>query len=131
MADLQVPGELLYTREHYWVKVDGETAVCGLTDKAQNELGDVVFMSLPEVGREIHAADEMGEIESVKTHTELFAPVSGTLVETNENLGEAPGLVNEDPYGEGWIARIRLSDPSEAEDLLSAEDYGHLVEEGE
>ena len=132
MVDPQVPMDLLYNRDHYWIRLEDGFASFGVTDHAQNELGDVVYIiKLPEVGDEYHAADEIGEIESVKAHTELFAPLSGEVVEVNDALEDSPGLVNQDPYGAGWIARLKLSDPSEADDLISAEDYGHLVEEGE
>ena len=131
MVDPQVPMDLLYNRDHYWVRLEDCFASFGLTDHAQNDLGDVVYVSLPEVGNEFHASEEIGEIESVKTHTELFAPLSGEIVEVNSTLESSPDLVNQDPYGDGWMARIKLSDPSEAGDLISADDYGHIVEEGE
>ena len=127
----QVPRDLLYNRDHYWIRLEAGVASFGITDHAQNELGDVVYLKLPEVGEEYHASEEIGEVESVKTHTELFAPLSGEVVEVNDALGPSPHLLNHDPYGAGWIATLKLSDPSEAEDLISAEDYGHLVEEGE
>ena len=131
MVDPQVPRDLLYDWVHYWIRLEDGVASFGVTDHAQNELGDVVFIKLPDVGDEFHAAEEVGEIESVKTHSDLFAPLSGEVVEVNDALESSPGLVNQDPYGAGWIARLKLTDPSEADDLISAEDYGHLVEEGE
>ena len=131
MVEPQTPEDLLYTREHHWIKLEGNVATFGVTDHAQNELGDVVFVKLPEVGTEYHAADEIGEIESVKASVELYAPLSGKVIEVNEALDGSPELVNEDPYGQGWMARVMLSDASEVEDLLAAEDYGHLVQEGE
>ena len=131
MPDPLIPRDLLYNRDHYWIGIDGEVATFGLTEHAQNELGDIVYLKTPDVGNEYHATDEIGEIASVKTHTELYAPISGEILEVNEALDETPSLVNEDPYGEGWIARIRISDPSEVEDLIAREDYGHLGEEGE
>ncbi len=131
MVDPQVPRDLLYNRDHYWVRLENGVASFGVTDHAQNELGDVVFMKLPEVGEEYHESDEIGEIESVKTHTEIFAPLSGEVVEVNDSLETSPDLINQDPYGSGWIASLKLTDPSEADDLITAEDYGHLVEEGE
>jgi len=131
MVDPQVPMDLLYNRDHYWVRLEDGFAVFGLTDHAQNDLGDVVYVNLPEVGDEFHASEEIGEIESVKTHTELFAPLSGEIVEVNEALESSPDLVNQDPYGSGWMARVKLSDLSEPGDLISADDYGHIVEEGE
>lgn len=131
MVDPHVPRDLLYNRDHYWIRLENGVAFFGITDHAQNELGDVVCLKLPEVGEEYHASDEIGEIESVKTHAELFAPLSGEVVEINDVLEASPGLVNQDPYGSGWIASLKLSDSWEADDLISAKDYGHLVEEGE
>ncbi len=131
MVEPQIPGALLYTRDHHWMKLEGNVAAFGITDHAQNELGDLVLVKLPEVGMEYHAADEIGEFESVKTSVELYAPLSGEVIEVNEALEGTPDLINHDPYGQGWLARIRLTDPSEVEDLLPAEDYGHLVQEGE
>ena len=127
----EIPTELYYTREHYWIRPEGRTATVGLTDHAQNELGDIVYLELPEKGAEYHASDQIGTIESVKTTTELYAPVSGEVLEINEKLTVSLGLVNHDPYGEGWLVVFRLSDPSEIEDLLSAADYGNVVQEGE
>jgi glycine cleavage system H protein len=131
VVDPQVPRDLLYNRDHYWIRLENGVASFGVTDHAQNELGDVVFLKLPEVGELYHESDEIGEIESVKTHTELFAPLSGEVVEVNDSLDASPNLVNQDPYGSGWIATLKLTDPSEADALITAEDYGHLVEEGE
>jgi glycine cleavage system H protein len=127
----QIPDDLYYTREHYWIRPEGDLATIGLTDYAQNELGDIVYLELPETDAEYHAADQIGTIESVKTTTELYAPVSGLVVEANDRLPASPELVNNDPYGQGWLAVFRLSDPSEIEELLSAADYGNVVEEGE
>jgi glycine cleavage system H protein len=129
LAETEVPRHLLYTREHHWIRIEADTATFGLTEHAQNELGDIVYVELPEPGREFHASDEVGSIESVKTTTELYSPVSGEIVEVNEDIEKSPDLINRDPYGAGWIARIRLSDPSEADDLLTADDYGQFVEE--
>jgi glycine cleavage system H protein len=131
LTDSDIPYDLLYTREHYWLRVEGKAATFGLTDHAQNELGDVVFVELPDTGEDVEAAEKIGTIESVKTTTEIYVPVSGEIVEVNEKLEKSPDLVNHDPYGDGWIARLRMSDLSETEELLSAEDYGHVVEEGE
>ena len=127
----QIPDDLYYTREHYWIRPEAGLATIGLTDHAQNELADVVYLALPEKDAEYHAADQIGTIESVKTTTELYAPVSGVIAEVNERLPGSPELVNNDPYGQGWLVVFRLSDPSETEDLLSAADYGNVVEEGE
>ena len=127
----EVPNDLYYTREHYWVRPERTRATVGLTDHAQNELGDVVYLELPERGVEYHAAEQIGIIESVKTTTELYAPISGEVVEVNERLANSPELVNNDPYGGGWLAVFRLTDPAELQDLLSAAAYGNVVEEGE
>lgn len=117
------PSELKYTEEHEWVKVEGDTAVVGITSHAAEELGDIVFVDMPEAGETVSKGSAFGTIESVKTVADLFAPVSGEVVEVNEALQDAPETVSEAPYGEGWIIKIRMSDPSELEDLLSAEDY--------
>ena len=127
----EIPNELYYTREHYWIKPERNKATIGLTDHAQNELGDVVCVELPDKGAEYHASDQIGIIESVKTTTELYAPISGEAVEVNDKLAGSPELVNHDPYGSGWLVVFELSDPSEIDDLLSAADYGNVVEEGE
>ncbi len=131
MKDSQIPADLLYTRDHYWIRIEEGVASVGLTDHAQNELGDVVLVELPEVGLEYHAAEEIGRLESVKATTELYAPISGKAVEVNTRLETAPYLVNREPYGDGWIVRMRLTDVSEVNELLTPDDYGHLVEEGE
>jgi glycine cleavage system H protein len=127
----QIPDDLCYTREHYWIRPERGLATVGLTDHAQNELGDIVYIELPEKGAEYHAADQIGTMESVKTTIELYAPVSGVVAEVNDKLPESPDLINDDPYGQGWLVVFTLSDPSEIEDLLSAADYGNVVEEGE
>lgn len=119
----QVPDDLRYTKEHEWARVqDGKVRV-GITDHAQRELGDVVFVELPEVGRELSANDAFGVVESVKAVSDLYAPVSGKVSAVNEALNDAPETVNNDPYGEGWMVEIELSDPSQVDGLLSAEDY--------
>ena len=127
----EIPSELYYTREHYWMRPERNRATVGLTDHAQNELGDIVYVEFPEKGLEYHASDQIGTIESVKTTTELYAPISGRVVEVNEKLAASPELVNHDPYGDGWLAVFELSDASEMDDLLSAADYGNVVQEGE
>ena len=131
MSDSDVPDDLYYTREHHWVRAEDGIAIVGLTDHAQNELGDIVCVELPKRGESVRASDEMGAIDSIKTSTELYAPVSGEIVETNEKLERSPELINQDPYGAGWIVRIRLSDPAELDELLDAEEYCHMVYEGE
>jgi glycine cleavage system H protein len=125
---LSVPEELLYTRSHEWVRTEGDTATIGITDYAQDELGDIVFVELPEQGATIEAGDSFGTLESVKAVSDLYAPVGGEVVEVNEALGDSPEKINEDPYGEGWIIKLRVSDEG---DLLSASDYEQFLEEEE
>lgn len=122
------PEDNRYAKSHEYVHVEGEIGTIGITDYAQKELGDVVFVELPQVGTQLEAADELGSIESVKAVSELFAPVSGEVVEINETLAEKPELINTDPYGDGWMIRVRLSDPSELDDLMNAEEYEEYIE---
>jgi glycine cleavage system H protein len=122
------PEDNKYAKSHEYVHVEGEIGTIGITDYAQKELGDVVFVELPQVGTQLEAADELGSIESVKAVSELFAPVSGEVVEINETLAEKPELVNTDPYGDGWMIRVRLSDPTELDDLMNAEEYEEYCE---
>ena len=121
------PGELRYDKEHEWVRTDGDTAVIGISDFAQDQLGEVVFVDLPEAGTEVVAGETFGEIESVKSVSDLFAPVTGSVVEVNTNLSDAPESVNEDPYGDGWLVKVKMTDPSEADALMSADDYEAFV----
>ena len=125
---MSVPGDLQYTKTHEWVRREGDTATVGITDHAQDELGDVVFIELPEEGASFGAGDAFGTIESVKAVSDLYAPVGGEVVEVNEALGDQPEKINEDPYGEGWIVKLRVSD--EGSGFLSASDYEQFVEEG-
>lgn len=122
------PEDNKYAKSHEYVHVEGEIGTIGITDYAQKELGDVVFVELPQVGTQLEAADELGSIESVKAVSELFAPVSGEVVEINETLAEKPELINTDPYGDGWMIRVRLSDPTELDDLMNAEEYEEYCE---
>ena len=126
---MNTPNELRYTKEHEWVKVEGNTVVIGITDFAQNELGDIVFVELPEVGGEIALDQPFGSVESVKTVSELYAPVSGTVVAVNEELSDSPELVNESAYENAWMIKVELSDASEVEKLLTAEAYAELIAE--
>ena len=126
---MNTPNELRYTKEHEWVKVEGNTAVVGITDFAQNELGDIVFVELPEVGDEVTLDQPFGSVESVKTVSELYAPVSGTIVAINEELSDSPELVNESPYDNAWMIKVELSNPSEVDALLTAEEYKQLISE--
>ena len=125
---MSVPEELQYTRSHEWVRTEGDTATIGITDHAQDELGDVVFVELPETGATFDAGDSFGTVESVKAVSDLYAPVGGEVVEVNEALSESPEKINEDPYGEGWIVKIQVSGEA---DLLSASDYEQFLEEEE
>jgi len=125
---MKVLPELKYSKDHEWVKVEGNRAYIGITDHAQDALGDIVFVELPEVGEEINAGDVLSAVESVKAASDVYAPVSGKVVEVNEELEDAPEKINEEPY-EAWIAVLEISDPSEIEDLLSAEEYEKLCEE--
>lgn len=121
------PTDLKYDREHEWVRVEGGVATIGISDFAQEQLGDVVYIDLPSAGGEVSAGDSFGEIESVKSVSELFSPVSGTVVEVNEPLRDAPEVVNADPYGDGWMIKVQLADPSEVDGLMSAEEYEKYI----
>ena len=123
---MSVPEELQYTRSHEWVRREGETATVGITDHAQDELGDVVFVELPEVGATFGAGEAFGAVESVKAVSDLYAPVGGEVVEVNSALEDAPEKVNEDPYGDGWILKLRASGEG---DLLTAQEYEKLLED--
>jgi glycine cleavage system H protein len=123
------PEDSRYAKTHEYVHLEGDVATIGITDYAQKELGDVVFVELPAVGAQLEAADELGSIESVKAVSDLFAPVTGEVIEVNEALKEKPELVNTDPYGDGWMVRVKMSDPSEFDEvLMSAEEYEEYVE---
>ena len=125
-----VPAGLKYTREHEWAKVEGDRARIGITAFAQEQLGDVVFVELPKVGARVTAMKTFGVVESVKAVSDLFAPVSGEVVEANADLPKSPELVNTDPYGKGWMLVIRMSNPKEMDGLMSATDYEKLVADG-
>jgi glycine cleavage system H protein len=122
-----LPKDLKYTREHEWVKIQGDRVVVGITEYAQKELGDVVFIELPGTEEKVTARSVMGTIESVKAVSELYAPVSGEITDTNDNLEHSPELINQDPYGKGWIVSIELSDPKELSELLTADAYASLI----
>src|SRR5262245_21954368 len=114
--------DLLFSKEHEWMRIVRETGTIGISDHAQKELGEIVYVELPKVGTKFDAGETFGNVESVKAVSELFLPVSGEIVEINEELGSAPEKINEDPYGEGWLIRIRLSNADETADLMSAEE---------
>ena len=124
------PDDLKYHPEHDWARIDGDVATFGITWYAQDQLGEVVFVDPPEVGKTISKDDPYAEIESVKAVSDVVAPLSGEIVEVNELLADAPEKINEDPYGEGWLVKVRLSAPREAEGLLGAEEYRKLLENG-
>ncbi len=127
---MEYPEELKYTEEHEWVMVEGDLVVVGITDFAQDALGDVVFVELPEVGAEVVAGKAFGVVESVKAVSDIYAPVSGIVEEINEELPEAPEILNTSPYGDGWMIKIRMADPGELDGLLDAAAYqDHLAEE--
>jgi glycine cleavage system H protein len=123
---LSVPEDLQYTKSHEWVRTEGDTATIGITDHAQEELGDVVFVELPEEGATLGAGDTFGTVESVKAVSDLYSPVGGEVIEVNTSLEDAPEKINEDPYGEGWIVKLRTSEEA---NLLSPEEYEKVVEE--
>ncbi|MHB8760867.1 MAG: glycine cleavage system protein GcvH [Coriobacteriia bacterium] len=123
------PKELKYDREHEWIRTEGDVATMGISHFAQDQLGEVVYVDLPSVGDTITAGDAFGEVESVKSVSELFTPLSGEVVEVNETLADAPETVNEDPYGDGWMIKVRLSDPAEVDDLLDADGYQAFLAE--
>lgn len=126
---MAVPSEFKYSKEHEWVKVEGNTATIGITEYAQGELGDIVFVELPDVDDEINEGDTFGSVESVKTVSELYAPVSGKIVETNDELEDSPEFVNESPYEKAWMVKVELSDESQLDELISAEQYSEMIGE--
>ena len=123
----KTPTELKYAATHEWVRVEGDVATVGISDHAQEALGDLVFVELPDVGDVVAAADEAGVVESVKAASDIYAPVSGEIIAINDALVDSPETVNTDPYHDGWMYKIRMSDPVELDDLLSAEDYDAQV----
>jgi glycine cleavage system H protein len=123
MADASYPDDLLYHAEHDWARIDGDVATFGITWYAQDSLGEIVYFDPPEVGRSIGAGEPYAEVESVKAVSDVVAPLSGEIVEVNEALSDSPEKVNEDPYGEGWMVRVRLSEPSERDGLMDAAAY--------
>ena len=124
---MAVPGNLLYSKEHEWVKIDGDTATIGITDYAQNSLGDIVYVELPKVGTKIDQFGNVGVIESVKAVSDLFTPISGEVLEINAALDSDPAAVNKDPYGEGWLMKVRVGNNADAGNLLSPADYEKIA----
>jgi len=125
---MKLPDDLKYTKEHEWTRIEGNVATIGVTDFAQSELGDIAWIEMPEIGKEIQKDDSFGTIEAVKTIEDLYAPLSGKIIAINEELLDSPELVNNDPYGKGWIAKIEFKDEAELSNLLSAKDYSGLIE---
>ena len=125
---MNVPANLLFTKDHEWIKIEGSEALVGITDYAQTELGEIVFVELPAVGDAISMESTFGTVEAVKAVSDLFMPVSGEVLKINSLLEDKPELINEEPYGEGWMIRIRLSNPAEIDALLSPEAYSKLIQ---
>ncbi len=125
---MSIPANLRYTKSHEWIKIDGDIATIGITDHAQSELGDIVYVDLPTPGRAVAAEQSFGTVESVKTVSDLYSPLTGEVTEINETLGAQSELVNSDPYGTGWLVKMKLTNPSEAESLLSPEVYTASLE---
>ncbi|MGB6837253.1 MAG: glycine cleavage system protein GcvH [Dehalococcoidia bacterium] len=121
------PTDRRYTKEHEWVRVENNLSTIGITDYAQDQLGDLVYLDLPSPGTQVKQLDKLGEIESVKAVSDLYSPVSGEVVEVNQEVVDRPELVNESPYGQGWLVRMRLADPAEVDGLLTAEQYDELI----
>lgn len=124
---MNLPNELKYTKDHEWIRVEGEEAVVGITDFAQSELGDIVFVDVDTVGEEVTQDEVFGSVEAVKTVSDLFIPVTCTILEVNPEIDGSPELINQDPYGKGWIVRVRLNNPADTDALLSAQEYKDLI----
>jgi len=126
---MKIPENLKYTKDHEWVVLNGDIATIGITDFAQGELGDIVFVEIETVGEKLSKEEIFGTIEAVKTVSDVFMPMSGEILEKNENLDESPETINKDPYGKGWMIKVQISDPSEFDELLSAAEYQELIAE--
>ncbi|HEY1850120.1 MAG TPA: glycine cleavage system protein GcvH [Candidatus Binataceae bacterium] len=124
---MEAPPGLKYSKEHEWVATEESVATIGITDHAQEQLGEIVYIELPSVGEKISKDDPFGVVESVKAVSDIYAPVSGTVVEVNEDLPESPETVNEDPYGDGWLIKVKVSDPDDFDDLMDPDEYTELV----
>ncbi|NJY64144.1 glycine cleavage system protein GcvH [Salinimicrobium sp. CDJ15-81-2] len=125
---MKIPNDLKYTNDHEWVRIEGDVATIGITDFAQGELGDIVYVEVETVDETLDREEVFGTVEAVKTVSDLFSPLSGEIIEFNQSLEDEPEKVNSDPYGEGWMVKIRFSDASEIDDLLSAEEYAEVIE---
>lgn len=126
---MNVPEGLLYTKEHEWTKIEGDTATVGITDYAQHQLGDIVYVELVEVGKEVKQMERIGTVESVKAVSDIYSPLSGTVIEVNDSLKDNPELINQDPYGKGWMVKLKIRDISETKNLMKAGDYEKYVKE--
>ena len=124
---MNIPAELKYTKDHEWVKIEGDTAIVGITDFAQSELGDIVFVDVESVDEELNACEVFGSVEAVKTVSDLYLPISGKVIEFNEELESEPELVNTDPYGKGWIIKLKIANDADQSELLSAEQYQEVI----
>ena len=124
---MKIPEDLKYTKDHEWVRVEGNVATVGVTDFAQSELGDIVFVEIETLDEELAKEEVFGSVEAVKTVSDLFMPIGGTIIEINENIESSPELVNSDPYGEGWMIKIEINEASDIENLLTAEAYSNLI----
>ena len=124
---MKIPDNLLYTKDHEWVKLDGDIATIGITDFAQSELGDIIFVEFPDNGLEVNQKESIGTLEAVKTVADIFSPLSGNVIELNTNLESTPELINESPYDAGWILKIKINDSEEINSLISSSDYNNLI----
>jgi glycine cleavage system H protein len=128
LREYKILDELYYTKEHIWVKIENDVATIGITDYAQSQLGDVVFIELPEVEREVESGEVIATVESIKAVSEIYSPLTGKIISINEDLANEPSLLNSDPYGDGWICDIQIKDLTEIEDLMTADDYRAYLE---
>jgi glycine cleavage system H protein len=126
---MDIPEGLKYSKEHEWVLVESDVAIIGITEYAQDELGDIVYVELPQVGEKISKDDPFGSVESVKAVSDIFAPISGSVLEVNDTLPDSPETINEDPYGDGWMIKVQMTDKDELKDLMSSEDYTEYIEQ--
>jgi glycine cleavage system H protein len=124
---MNFPDNLRYTKDHEWIRLEGDEAIIGITDFAQHELGDIVYVEIETVGKQLNAGDVFGTVEAVKTVSDLYLPVSGSVIEVNPKLNANPELVNNDPYGEGWMAKVKVNNPAEVDSLMNAEAYQSLA----
>jgi glycine cleavage system H protein len=124
---MEAPPGLRYSKEHEWVAAEEAVATIGITDHAQEQLGEIVYIELPSIGEKVSKDDPFGVVESVKAVSDIYAPVSGTVLEVNEDLAESPEVVNEDPYGDGWLIKVRISDPADLDDLMDNDEYAQMI----